>query len=193
MRYATQEKYFSMKDYSVGSPTIYQTVGAVVKTFWPRMLLLLLLLLGGTLTDSIAQFPVLDSIHRKFDQYHTNLLQEKLFVHTDQHLYLTGETIWFNVYDVDAVRNQPSDISKVAYLEILDKDNRAILQTKVALKNGEGHGSFYLPSSIDAGSYNVRAYTQWMKNFDPNNFFHKNITIINTFRKLEPEGISPTK
>jgi len=36
-----------------------------------------------------------------------------------------------------------SDVSKVAYLEILDKDNDAVLQTKIELKEGMGDGSLF--------------------------------------------------
>lgn len=134
-----------------------------------------------------AQQRELDSLQKKFDRYRIALPQEKLYVQTDQELYLTGETLWFKLYYVDGALHYPIDISKVAYLEILDKDNRAVLQTKVALKNGEGHGSFFLPASISSDKYYIRAYTQWMKNFSPEYFFHKTVSIINSFRKLETE------
>jgi hypothetical protein len=140
-----------------------------------------------------AQQKALDSLQKKFDRYRISLPQEKLYVHTDQELYLTGETLWFKIYYVDGALHYPLDISKVAYLEILDNDNRPVLQTKVALKNGEGHGSFFLPASINSGNYHIRAYTQWMKNFSPEYFFHKPISIINSFRKLETENVRPAK
>src|SRR5471030_1703399 len=48
-------------------------------------------------------------------------LQEKLFVHTDKTFYLPGEFIWFKIYDVDGLFNKPLDLSKVAYVEILNQ------------------------------------------------------------------------
>lgn len=136
----------------------------------------------------------LDSVLIKFDNYRRTNPQEKIFVHTDQELYLTGETLWFKVYYVDGALHLPSDLSKVAYVEVLDNANHVLLQTKIALVNGEGHGTFFLPASITTGNYHLRAYTQWMKNFSPDFFFHKTVSIINTFRKLEtdePKNVQP--
>ena len=134
---------------------------------------------------SWGQQAPLDTLKKKFDRYRVNHPSEKLYVHTDQDLYLTGETLWFAMYYVDGVLHRPADISKVAYVEILDKDNRPVLQTKISLKNGYGNGALFLPATINTGNYILRAYTQWMKNFDPELFFNKTITVVNTFRKLD--------
>jgi len=129
----------------------------------------------------------LDSLSKKFDRYRNTFPQEKLYVHFAQEFYLTGETVWFKIYYVDGALHHSMDLSKVAYVEILDNNNQPLLQTKVALKDGKGDGSLFLPASINSGNYHVRAYTQWMRNFSPEFFFHKTISIVNSFRKLEPE------
>ena len=129
----------------------------------------------------------LDSLSKKFDRYRTTFPQEKLYVHLAQEFYLTGETVWFKIYYVDGALHHSMDISKVAYVEILDNNNQRLLQTKVALKDGKGDGSLFLPASISSGNYHLRAYTQWMRNFSPEFFFHKTISIVNSFRKLEAD------
>ena len=129
----------------------------------------------------------LDSLSKKFDRYRTTFPQEKLYVHLAQEFYLTGETVWFKIYYVDGALHHSMDLSKVAYVEILDNNNQPLLQTKVALKDGKGDGSLFLPASINSGNYHVRAYTQWMRNFSPEFFFHKTISIVNSFRKLEAD------
>ena len=134
-----------------------------------------------------AQKAEVDTLLKKFDRYRTTFAPEKLYVHLDQEFYLTGESLWFKLYTVDASLHKPLDISNVAYLEILDKENRPVLQTKIAMQNGIGNGSLFLPASIASGNYTVRAYTNWMKNFDADFYFHKQISIINTFRKLDLE------
>ena len=68
--------------------------------------------------------------------------------------------MWFKIYDVDATTHKPLDISKVAYAEILDHEDKPVLQAKIVLKNGSGSGSFSLPFTINSGSYKFRAYTQ---------------------------------
>ncbi len=134
-----------------------------------------------------AQNSLMDTIVKKFDQHRINFPQEKIYVHIDQELYLTGETLWFKIYYVDGSLHRPLDISKVAYVEVLDKDNLAVLQTKVSLKDGEGSGSLFLPASISSGNYHLRAYTHWMKNLSPDYYFQTSITLINSFRKIELE------
>jgi len=142
-------------------------------------------------TVGAAQKSELDTLLKKFDHYRINFSSEKIYAHLDQELYLTGETLWFKLYLVDGVLHRPLDISKVAYVEILDKNNHAVLQTKVSLQNGFGNGSLFLPASIESENYTVRAYTNWMKNFNPDFYFHKSITVINTFKKLEIEKSKP--
>ena len=114
-----------------------------------------------------------------FNQYQQNNIQEKIFVHTDKGFYVAGEIILFKLYDVDATFNKPLDLSKVAYIEILDAANKPLLQAKISLKNGDGNGSLYIPLTVNSGNYKLRAYTNWMKNFGPDYFFEKNITIVN--------------
>lgn len=114
-----------------------------------------------------------------FSEYHQNSIREKIFVHTDKSFYIAGEIAWFKLYAVDASNHMPLELSKVAYVEITDSANQHVLQAKIALDNAEGFGSFYLPLSLNSGNYKLRAYTNWMKNFDAGFFFEKNITIIN--------------
>ncbi|QEC66115.1 hypothetical protein FRZ67_01895 [Panacibacter ginsenosidivorans] len=121
----------------------------------------------------------LNIITAAFNDYKAGTIQEKIYVHTDKNFYLTGEIIWFKLYNTDASFHKPLDISSVAYVEILDTLNKPVQQAKIGLKNGEGNGSFYLSPGIASGNYKLRAYTNWMKNFDAAYFFEKNITIVN--------------
>jgi hypothetical protein len=135
--------------------------------------------------SALAQQPILDSLLKKFDTYRTNNLTEKIYLHVDQETYLTGEVMWFKAYLVDGSLNKPTNISKVVYVEILSQENKPVAQAKVSMNQGLGSGSIFLPATLDAGYYTVRAYTNWMKNFSPEYFFHKRIAIINAFRRTE--------
>ena len=130
-----------------------------------------------------------DSILQRFQDYRERTLHEKIFVHLDQRFYLVGESLWFSVYCVDASFHRLLDVSKVVYVEILDKNNVPVLQSKVSLKGGRGNGTFYLPATVNSGNFTFRAYTQWMKNTDPAFYFHQPITIVNPFVKPEPEAV----
>ena len=135
-----------------------------------------------------AQVQGMDMIQNQFNSYQQHHLQEKIFMHTDKNIYLQGEICWFKIYNVDAYWHQPINLGKCAYVEILDKNNRAVLQAKIALDSGVGAGSLYLPATIVSGNYRLRAYTNWMKNYSAEYFFEKKITIINV-QKAQPENI----
>lgn len=143
--------------------------------------LILLVFLASAITAT-AQ----DSLLTKFNNYRKEVLQEKMFLHTDQDVYLTGETIWLKIYTVDASRHAPLDLSKVAYIELVDRDNQSVVREKITLTDGIGYGSVFLPASIESGNYLLRGYTNWMKNFGADYFFKKNISVVNSFVKLDP-------
>jgi hypothetical protein len=143
------------------------------------------LLLSCSVAAVSAQSAEPDSLIYKFDRYRKQTLQEKIFVHIDQSFYLIGETVWFKIYYIDAAFHKPLSVSKVAYVEVLDKNNTPVLQQKVELANGIGKGSFFLPASLQSGSYTFRCYTNWMKNFGPEYFFHEALTFLNPFVKPE--------
>jgi hypothetical protein len=121
----------------------------------------------------------------QMDLYRAGHVQEKIFVHTDKEFYLAGEICWFKLYIVDAGGNRPLDLSKVGYLEWLDKDSRPVLQAKIALRDGHGDGSVYLPLNLHSGHLKLRAYTSWMKNFGVDGFFEKTITVVNARKSAE--------
>lgn len=133
-------------------------------------------------------FGQLSEIQNSYAKYNRHNLQEKIYVHTDRSFYLCNEILWFKVYIMNAADNQPMPLSKVVYIEVLNKQ-QTVLQAKIAMKNGSGSGSFFLPLSIASGNYQLRAYTSWMKNFSPGHYFEKNISIVNTSRNLDSSAI----
>jgi hypothetical protein len=130
--------------------------------------------------------PMSRSIKERFNMYGNTALQEKMYLHLDRPFYLIGETIWFKAYNLDGARHRFLDMSKVAYLEVLDKENNAVIQTKFSLTGGKGNGSVSIPSGVASGNYKVRAYTSWMKNFGSEYYFESDISIINPFVKFDP-------
>jgi hypothetical protein len=134
-----------------------------------------------------------DSITKKFDNWRKNAMQEKIYLRTDRGSYLTGELMWFKVYCVDGYNNRPLDLSKVVYVEMLNEENEPVLQRKIQMHDGIGSGSMFVPASLNAGNYKIRAYTNWMKNFGPGTFFHSTVTIVNTIVKpAVPVKSAPT-
>ena len=123
----------------------------------------------------------------KFQTFTKKAVQEKIFLHTDRAFYLVGETMWFKAYNVEGTTNSFLDLSKVAYLEVLDKENNSVAQTKFSMLEGKGNGSLIIPATIASGMYKVRCYTNWMKNFDASYFFEMPVSVVNPFVRFDPD------
>ncbi|MFT3676166.1 MAG: hypothetical protein QM781_09735 [Chitinophagaceae bacterium] len=106
--------------------------------------------------------------------------QERVYVRTDKPQYLAGEIIWFQVYGMDASTYQPSGVSKVAYIELLDRNTKPVLQAKISLSKRGGEGSFYLPTNLRTDHYLLRAYTSLMRNEKTPHFYETTIAVTNT-------------
>lgn len=135
-----------------------------------------------------AQQPFMEQLQQQFTSYTSNTFTEKIYLHVDRNFYMAGELLWFKAYITDGIIGYPSTVSKLAYIEIIDKDNKPFLQANTAIANGQGNGAFYLPSNIPSGTYTIRAYTNWMKNFDASFYFEKTITIVNA---INSTGLPP--
>jgi hypothetical protein len=142
---------------------------------------LLVVVLAGITAN--AQRKDKDEIKDLFNFYREHHFQEKIYIHTDNSLYITGEILWCKVYVTDAHLHHLSEVSKTAYIEIIDANQKPVWQASIGIENGKGEASLVIPSSISTGNYVLRSYTNWMKNFDPAFYFEKTITIINPLKK----------
>lgn len=114
-----------------------------------------------------------------FEKNITNSHQEKIFIHTDRSLYVTGETIWMSAYCVDAALHTPTKLSKVLNIELLNSKGESIKTERIQLNKSLGKGQIFISPEISSGVYTLRGFTNWMKNFDPEFVFKKQITVIN--------------
>lgn len=109
--------------------------------------------------------------------------QEKLVLRTDRDYYVGGEEVWINITNVFNDSNQPSDISKVVYLEVSNEQFKPVYQTKFKLNNGVATSTVVLPDTISTGNYIIRAYTRWMQNSSSEDYTYKTISVVNPFSK----------
>ena len=70
-------------------------------------------------------------IRQKSEMNRINNYQEKIFLHINKTVYATGEIVWFKAYITDAASNKFSPLSKICYVEILNADNKPVLQAKI--------------------------------------------------------------
>ncbi|MDN5200294.1 hypothetical protein QQ008_02955 [Fulvivirgaceae bacterium BMA10] len=140
-------------------------------------------LFGGLMAQSMSDQP---TFKNKFSEMVTGEYQEKVFLHIDKPYYFTGENLWFKSYCVDASLHTLSSLSKVLYVELINRKGQSLMKKRVQSKEGKGKGQFFINQDIPSGIYYIRAYTALMKNFDHAFFFEKMVSIINPFMSLEP-------
>jgi len=117
-------------------------------------------------------------------------LVEKTVLITDREAYSVEENILFAAFNVSSPELRKSDWSNVLYVELVSPDGEAFAQRKYAYNQDGSTGSLKIPRNVLTGNYYLRAYTRWMRDYSPYNYFYKMITVINPFRPelLEPVG-----
>ncbi|WNH08715.1 hypothetical protein [Thalassobellus suaedae] len=105
---------------------------------------------------------------------------EKTYLHIDRSYYNIGESLWYKTYSVYAYNNLLFDKSNILYVELISPDSKIIARNKTRLEEGLGHGDFKLTDSVGVkpGVYQIRAYTNWSRNFDKDFVFKKEIEIM---------------
>ena len=104
--------------------------------------------------------------------------KEYALLHVAQTGYLSGETIWFKVYVIQQETGRLSPLSKIAYVELVNKEGLSVLQQKIEIENGLGYGALTIPQNIVSGSYQIRSYVNVQKNA-PEAIYSSSIHIFN--------------
>jgi hypothetical protein len=142
----------------------------------------LILILLLTSTNLNAQLMV-SRVNTPDTQQSSLNYNERLHLNINSNFLLAGETLLFNVRCTNSFTHLYSDLSAIAYVEVINEEAKSILQTRIGLIDGQGSGDFFLPSTLRTGNYTLIAYTNWMRNFPDKDFFKTTITIINPFKK----------
>lgn len=131
------------------------------------------------LTSNVSKNDILGRIISLFEKKLFEMPQEKVYLHVDRSYYAAGESIWFKSYLTLGSFHEPSLLSQTVYVELLNSQGRIIQNLKLYSPDGFSSGHFDLPDTLSSGDYLLRAYTNWMKNFDESYFFHRKINIWN--------------
>ena len=108
-----------------------------------------------------------------------------------QDYYLAGEKIELEASVEEVSTARPSTISIPLYIDLIDLTNgRLVNHFMLKSENGTASLSFPLPFNLSTGNYQIRAYTNWMRNFSEEGFFHKNITIFSQNYQKEKTLVS---
>lgn len=104
---------------------------------------------------------------------------EKIVLQTDRDLYLAGEYIWFSSFCSIINESAFSPISQILYIEIYNAEKKVFLREKFKLNKGKTAGYLLIPEETPTDYYFIRAYTMYLRNFSPENYFTSSLTIVN--------------
>ena len=119
-----------------------------------------------------AALPPLERLAERLQRFGRFVPQEKVYVHMDNTGYFLGDTIWFAAYSRRTDNDQPSRISRVLYVELLNHDGYLVERKLVEMENGCGSGFFALPDTLYSGYFELRAYTRWQLNWGQTEHYH---------------------
>ncbi|WP_400081043.1 hypothetical protein [Winogradskyella sp. R77965] len=109
---------------------------------------------------------------------------ESIYIDINGGLLFSGEYLYYSLFCFDSTTKNMSQLSKIAYVELIASNGDRIFKHKIKLDSGRGYADFFLPVTLNTGHYKLVAYTNWMKNVDFNNFGIANLTIINPYRSI---------
>lgn len=117
-----------------------------------------------------------DTIPKRLLRYTQNFPQEKIYMHLDRPHYSPGDTVWFKLYIADASTHVIDSVSKNIYVDLYHKDDgRRVRQLMIKNLGGYSYGNIALRDTLPEGVYEIRAFTNWMRNFPESQFFHKEV------------------
>lgn len=129
--------------------------------------------------------PFINQLNTKTDRHNTHNPVEKVFLHYDKNMLATGDILWYSIYVVIGPSHLYTDKSKVIHVDLIGPDGKIAVSQTHALINGRGSGDIKIPKNLAEGSYQLQAYTQWMRNFDTAFFFTETLHILNTQNKQD--------
>lgn len=118
--------------------------------------------------------------------YRTNFLPEKVFLHTDKEMYAAGETIWGAAYLVDGQTHKPTAFSTTVHVSLVNANQEVISSLQLFLIEGSAPLSLELPTELPSGSYQLQAYTNYQQNSGLATLFRKSISIVNDKEEALP-------
>jgi len=134
----------------------------VIKAF--RILFTLLLLVAGTVLETLAQ-------------------QEDLVLVTDRGHYISGELIHFRAFYRAPDESGDETWSSVLYVELVLPNGSSLVQSKVGMDSSGGSGILRIPEGLSSGTYYLKAYTRWMRNCGPEAFVYTSLQIYDPFNE----------
>jgi hypothetical protein len=141
---------------------------------------------------SVAAFTLLkvhaQDVFTRANKINEDYKQEKIYLHIDRPSYWANEDLWFKAYLKDSPKANCN-----LYVELLNEKGAIVCKNICWVQNGLSYGDMHLADTLSSGMYQLRAYTNWMRNFDEQCFFRRDLLIWNLRDKARPSHAEELK
>ncbi|MEM5563534.1 hypothetical protein WNY78_00390 [Psychroserpens sp. AS72] len=116
-----------------------------------------------------------------FEAYknYSKLPRETAYGHLNKSTLIKGESLGFSIYLFDKYTKKSSTHTKNVYCTIQNRSGKILKKKMILAENGVASGIFEIDSLFKSGNYVFKAYTNWMRNFEEQNFYVQHIKVIN--------------
>ena len=146
---------------------------------------IVIILLSFTLNNNFSQLVI-----EKLENYAKDY-PEKIYIKTDKPYYTIGDDIWFSAYLVNGISHKPTGKSNVIYVELVNDKDSIVSHKKLYTNDISAAGDFEINKKWKAGTYLLRAYTNYMRNSSSDFFFKKEIPIWDVKAFKDAVNIEP--
>ena len=138
----------------------------------------LLVIFSFTFLFGNAQQPNDDYLFEAYKNY-SKLPREIAYGHLNKSTLITGESLGFTIYLLDKYTKETSLLTKNVYCTIQNRSGQIVKKKMILAENGVASGIFEIDSLFNSGNYVFKAYTNWMRNFEEQNFYVQHLKVIN--------------
>ena len=141
-----------------------------------KQFILIGLLICVLATSAKAQFST-EKMVEKWKNYQEQSGRQILNLSVNQPAYHISDTLFFKAYLTEESRILAT--GKHIATAALYSSTGLVSQIKYEIRDGVGVNQLVFPNDITPGIYKLVSYTNWMKNFDPEFLFEKEIKVVN--------------
>ena len=141
-------------------------------------LLFLAMSILGFASFTILPISKMDVLVEKWEKRLYGYPQTKVYVHTDKPYYTIGDDIWFSVYVTNSSDHSSKSVSDLVYITLEDESGYVFEQRNIELDGRFGKGDIKLSSKVKPGKIVLKAFTNYMRNYDNGYIFSKEIPLL---------------
>ncbi|MFP4365479.1 MAG: TonB-dependent receptor plug domain-containing protein [Bacteroidales bacterium] len=136
-------------------------------------------LMALTVNSLTGQHQSVTIPEQKLDSFIDKAASHKVYLHFNKNSYRAGEVMWFNTYLLNSVTHIPDTSKTNVYVDLIDSEGVIMERRVLMAQDGVAEGDISLPLTLPDGNYCLRAYTDWMRNFDEEFYFKRYFYIGN--------------